>query len=99
MDKPHEKKPSAEGVRDRDPEHALSARAAWLGAMGALEAYRLEVNRLWLEYLALADPGKARRIDRILKHAEQEAAKTAEELFPAALSIEQSIPQEPGHLP
>ena len=81
------------------PEQALSARAAWLGAMAALEAYRLEVNRLWLEYLALADPGKARRIQKILKHAEQEAAKTADELFPAALSPERSIPQEPRHLP
>ncbi len=81
------------------PEQALSARAAWLGAMAALEAYRLEVNRLWLEYLALADPGKARRIHRILKHAEREAAKTADDLFPAALSPERSIPQVPGHSP
>jgi hypothetical protein len=81
------------------PEQALCARAAWLGAMATLEAYRLEANRLWLEYLALADPGTARKIRRILKHAEQGATKAADELFPAALSPEQSIPQEPGHLP
>jgi hypothetical protein len=87
------------GVMTGTPEQALAARAAWLAAMAALEAYRLEANRLWLEYLALADPGKARRIHRILQHAEQEAAKTADELSAAALSLERSIPQEPPPLP
>jgi hypothetical protein len=66
------------------PERILAARDAWLAAMAALEVYRLEVNRLWLEYLALADPVRARKIRRILKHAEQGAAKTADELFPPA---------------
>jgi hypothetical protein len=56
----------------------LAARDAWLVAMAALEAYRLEVNRLWLEYLELADPGRARKIRRILKHAEQGTAKTVQ---------------------
>jgi hypothetical protein len=69
------------------PERILAARDAWLAAMAALEVYRLEVNRLWLEYLALADPVRARKIRRILKHAEQGAAKTADELFPAAVSL------------
>jgi hypothetical protein len=64
----------------------LAARDAWLAAMAALEEYRLEVNRLWLEYLELADPGRAKKIRRILKHAEQGAAKTADELFPAAVT-------------
>ena len=77
----------------------LVARDAWLAAIAALEAHRLEVNRLWLEYLDLADPVRARKIRRILKHGEQGAAKTAHELFPAAVSLGQSIPrlQEPRH--
>ena len=57
----------------------------WLAAMAADEAHKLEVNRLWLEYLELADPVRARKIRRILKHGEQGAAKTADELFPPAL--------------
>ena len=65
----------------------LAARDAWLAAIAALEAHRLEVNRLWLEYLELADPVRARKIRRILKHGEQGAAKTAGELFPAAVSL------------
>jgi hypothetical protein len=65
----------------------LAARDAWLAAIAALEAHRLEVNRLWLEYLELADPVRARKIRRILKHGEQGAAKTAHELFPAAVSL------------
>ena len=79
----------------------LAAKDAWLAAMVALEEYRLEVNRLWLEYLELADPGKARKIRKILKHAEQGAAKTADELFPAVVSIQRSIPrpQELRHAP
>jgi hypothetical protein len=83
------------------PERILAARDAWLAAMAALEVYRLEVNRLWLEYLALADPVRARKIRRILKHAEQGAAKTADELFPPALSLGRSIPwpKELQHAP
>jgi hypothetical protein len=77
------------------PERILTARGAWLvtrgawlaasdwlAAMGAHEAHRIEVNRLWLEYLELADPVRARKIGRILKHGEQGAAKTADELLP-----------------
>jgi len=77
----------------------LAAKDAWLAAAAALEAHRLEVNRLWLEYLDLADPERARKIRRILKHGEQGAAKTAGELFPAAVSLGQSKPrpQEPRH--
>ena len=58
----------------------LAARDAWRAAIVALEAHRLEVTRLWLEYLGLADPMKARKIRRILKRGEQGAAKTADEL-------------------
>ena len=77
----------------------LAAKDAWLAPAAALEPHRLEVNRLWLEYLDLADPVRAREIRRILKHSEQGAAKTAGELFPAAVSLGQSKPrpQEPRH--
>jgi hypothetical protein len=70
----------------------LAAKDAWLAAMAAHEAHRLEANRLWLEYLELADPVRARKIRGILKHGEQGAAKTADELFPAAVSLGRSIP-------
>jgi hypothetical protein len=43
----------------------LAAKDAWLAAAAALEAQRLEVNRLWLEYLDLADPERAREMRRI----------------------------------
>jgi len=69
------------------PERIRAARGAWLAAIAALEVHRLEVNRLWLEYLDFADPERARKIRRILKHGEQGAAKTAGELFPAAVSL------------
>ena len=77
----------------------LAANDGWLAAIAALEAHRLEVNRLWLEYLELADPVRARKIRRILKHGEQGAAETADELFPAAVFLGQSKPrpQEPRH--
>ena len=77
----------------------LAAKDAWLATIAALEAHRLEVNRLWLEYLDLADPVRARKIRRILKHGEQGAAETADELFPAAVFLGQSKPrpQEPRH--
>jgi hypothetical protein len=75
------------------PEPILAARDAWRAAMAALDAHRLEVNRLWLEYLELADAVGARKIRRILKHAEQGAAKTADELFPAAVSLGRPIPR------
>jgi hypothetical protein len=68
------------------PERIRAAKDAWLAAISALEVHRLEVNRLWLEYLELADPVRARKIRRILKHGEQGTAKTAGELFPAAVS-------------
>ena len=69
------------------PERIRAARGAWLTAIAALQVHRLEVNRLWLEYLDFADPERARKIRRILKHSEQGAAKTAGELFPAAVSL------------
>ena len=75
----------------------LAAKDAWLAAAAALEAQRLEVNRLWLEYLDLADPERARKIRKILKHGEQGAAKTADELFPAAVSFGQSKPRPQSH--
>ena len=77
----------------------LAAKDAWLAAMAAHEAHRLEANRLWFEYLELADPVRARKIRRILKHGEQGAAETADELFPAAVFLGQSKPrpQEPRH--
>ncbi len=70
----------------------LAAKDAWLAAGATHEAHRLEVNRRWLEYLELADPVRARKIRRILKHGEQGAAKTVAELFPAAVSLGRSIP-------
>ena len=70
----------------------LAAKDAWLAARAALEAHRLEVNRRWFEYLELADPVRAGKIRKILKHGEQGAAKTAAELFPAAVSLGRSIP-------
>jgi hypothetical protein len=76
----------------------LAAKDSWLAGRAAHEAHRLEANRLWLEYLELADPVRARKIRRILKHGEQGAAKTADELFPAAMSLGQSIPG-PQELP
>jgi hypothetical protein len=83
------------------PEPILAARDAWRAAMAALDAHRFEVIRLWLEYLELADAVRARKIRRILKHGEQRAAKTADELFPAAVSLGGSIPrpQELRHAP
>ena len=67
-----------------------------VGRGAAHEAHRLEVNRRWLEYLALANPVSARKIRRILKRGEQDAAKTIDELFPApapgAVSLGRSIP-------
>jgi hypothetical protein len=83
------------------PEPLLAARGAWLAAMASHEMPWLEVTRLWLQYLELADAVRARKIRRILKHAEQGAAKTAEELFPAAMSLARSIlpPQEPLYAP
>jgi hypothetical protein len=75
-------------IRDRDARaDTRRERGAWLAAIAALEVHRLEVNRLWLEYVDLADPERARKIRRILKHGEQGAAKTAGELFPAAVSL------------
>ena len=70
----------------------LAAKDSWLAGRAAHEAHRLEANRLWLEYLELADPVRARKIRGILKHGEQGAAKTADELFPAAVSLGRSIP-------
>ena len=66
------------------PERTLAARDAWLAAMVAHEAHgpkvrRPEAHRLWLEYLDFADPERARKARRILKHGEQGAAKTAGE--------------------
>ena len=55
----------------------LAAKDAWLAAIAALEAHRLEVNRLWLEYLDLADPVRAWKIRRILKHGEQPRRPTS----------------------
>jgi hypothetical protein len=71
----------------------LAAKDAWLAAGAAHEAHRLEVNRRWLEYLALANPVSARKIRRILKRGEQDAAKTIDELLPAAVSLGRSTPR------
>jgi hypothetical protein len=84
------------------PERILAAREAWLAAMAAYEAQRLEVNRLWLAYLELADPGRAPRIRRFLKHGEKDAVKPVDVLFPdAEVLLGRSIPrlQEPQHEP
>ena len=69
------------------PERILAARDAWLAAMAAHEAHRLEVNRLWLEYLELADPVRARKIRRLLKYGEKDAAKTVEDLVPGRCGV------------
>jgi hypothetical protein len=80
-----------------------AARDAWLAAaaarrstMGASEseAQRREVVRLWLEYVELANPVCARKIRRLLKYAEIDAAKTADELSTeAAVPLGRSIPR------
>jgi hypothetical protein len=85
------------------PERILTARGAWLaardayldriGAMAASEAHRREVVRLWLEYLELAEPVRARKIRRLLKYGEIEA-NTADELSTeSAVPLGRSIPQ------
>jgi hypothetical protein len=80
------------------PERILTARSAWLAARdtwlaavrdwfaatAAHEAHRLEVNRLWLEYLELAEPVRAPIIRRLLKHDMKVAGMPADELFPEA---------------
>ncbi len=92
------------------PERILTARGAWLAArdawfagvrdwlaaMAADEAHRLEVNRLWLEYLELADPVRAPKIRSLLKHDKKDVGvgMPADELFPeASVSLGRSIPQ------
>ena len=69
----------------------LAARDAWLAAVrdrfaatAAHEAHRFEVNRLWLEYLELAEPVRAPIIRRLLKHDMKDAGMPADELFPEA---------------
>ena len=79
------------------PERILTARGAWLAArdawfaaavrdwlasVAAHEARRLVVNRLWLEYLELAEPVRAPIIRRLLKHDMKDAGMPADELFP-----------------
>jgi len=72
----------------------LAARDEWLAARAVHEAHRLEVNRLWLEYLELADPVRAPKIRRLLKHDKKDAGIPADELFPeASVSLGRSIPQ------
>jgi hypothetical protein len=46
------------------PEQIFAARGAWLAARASHEVHRLEVIKLWLEYLELADPVKAPTGDR-----------------------------------
>jgi hypothetical protein len=77
----------------------FTARGAWLAAMASHEMPWLEVTRLWLQYLELADPGRAPKIRKILECAERGAAKTADELFPAAVSLRRSIPRPLEALP
>jgi hypothetical protein len=55
--------------------------------MASHEMPWLEVTRLWLEYLKLADPVRAPKIRKILECAERGATKTAGELCPAAVSF------------
>jgi hypothetical protein len=62
-------------------EQISAAKGAWLAAMAAHEMPWLELVKLWLKYLELADPVRAPKIRRILKHAEEGAAKTADELL------------------
>jgi hypothetical protein len=90
------------------PERILTAKGArlaardWLAAMAAHEAHRLEVNRLWLEYLQLADPVGAPKIRRLLKYDKKDAGMTADELFrEAAVPLGRPIPrpQELRHAP
>ena len=72
----------------------LAAAKDWLAAMAAHEAHRLEVNRLWLEYLELVEPVRAPTIRRLLKHDMKDAGMPADELFPeASVSLGRSIPQ------
>jgi len=82
------------------PERVLVARGAWLTASNArlmviagLESLRLEVNRLWFQYLQLADPARARLFHENLKRGERVAAMTSDEFIRDAVSLERSIPQ------
>jgi hypothetical protein len=79
------------------PERIRAARDAWLAAMAAHEAHRLEVNRLWLEYVELADPERAKQLRRFLKHDE---ARRVDELFPeAAISLFRPEPSSTPRVP
>lgn len=75
------------------PEQIFAARGAWLAAMASNKMPWLEVTKLWLKYLELADPVRAPKIRKILECAERGAAKTADELFPAVVSLRRSIPR------
>jgi hypothetical protein len=57
------------------PERIRAAREAWQAAMAAYEAQRLEVNRLWLAYLDLANPVLAPRIRKIVIRGENAAGR------------------------
>jgi hypothetical protein len=75
----------------------LAAAAAWRSTMAASEN---EAQRLELEYVELANPVCARKIRRLLKYGEIDAAKTADELSTeAAVPLGRSIPrpEEPRH--
>ena len=51
--------------------------------MASHEMPWLEVTRLWLEYLELADPVRAPKIRKILKHAEQGRSQDGRRAVPS----------------
>ena len=67
------------------PVRIRAAREAWQAAMAAYEAQRLEVNRLWLAYLELADPVLAPKIRKLVMRGEKAATKPADGGPPAQM--------------
>jgi hypothetical protein len=64
------------------PGRIRAAREAWQAAMVAYESQRLEVNRLWLAYLDLADPVLAPKIRKLVMRGEKAAIRPADEGLP-----------------
>ncbi len=81
------------------PEQIAAARNAWLAEMAAHEEHRLKVNRLWLEYLELADPARARKFRRLLKCDLDAGATVSEPSMAAAKPRGASMPRPQRKVP
>lgn len=78
------------------PVRIRAAREAWQAAMAAYEAQRLEVNRLWLAYLDLADPVLAPKIRKLVMRGEKAAAEPADG-GPQAQMLPKPLHEPPLH--